>query len=83
MRMILRTRATGSGTCELSLQLIIGAGTKGGGGGTLPLLHFEKCVSGHTSVYIRLSEHRGSTTRCRVQKITCFSTGSRHQYIVI
>ena len=53
MRMILRTWATGSGTCKLLLQLIIGAGTKKGGRVLkIPLQHFEKCVSGHTSVYI-------------------------------
>ena len=54
MRMILRTWATCSGTCELLLQLIIGAGAKKKGGRVLkiPLQHFEKCVSGHTSVYI-------------------------------
>jgi hypothetical protein len=35
----------------------------------------------YTKVYVL---YRGGPTRwCRVQKITCFSTGSRHQYIVI
>ena len=62
MRMILRTRATGSGTCDRWAAIANNHRSwgkkKGGGVLKIPLQHFEKCVSGHTSVYyIRLSEH--------------------------